>query len=160
GAGGLPPGPPSGGRPIGRRRIGVRHGIGRRRRSTAHARARMGKSHPGPRALSTGFESKEVDMVAIACPEPARAGALPPVRLLPGCAPSATSAGGSPDPHAAISAGWQAPRVLAMIGRLAVRWSLDNPDVREDLFQEGWLAAWEAELRDPGCPASHLVRSA
>jgi hypothetical protein len=55
---------------------------------------------------------------------------------------------------------WQSSRVVNAVGRLAVRWSLDNPDLREDLFQEGWVAAWETELREPGCPLSHLVRSA
>jgi hypothetical protein len=47
-----------------------------------------------------------------------------------------------------------------MIGRLAVKWSLDNPDLREDLFQEGCIAAWQTELEHPGCPASHMVRRA
>jgi hypothetical protein len=64
------------------------------------------------------------------------------------------------DSAPALATGWQAPGVLKMIGRLAVKWSLDNPDLREDLFQEGCIAAWQTELDQPGCPASHMVRRA
>lgn len=73
-------------------------------------------------------------------------------------APAARSEG--PTPQGPSAARWQSQRLINAVGRLAVRWSLDNPDLREDLFQEGWLAAWETDLREPGCPLSHLVRSA
>lgn len=55
---------------------------------------------------------------------------------------------------------WQSPEVIKQIGALAKRWSLGRPDLREDLFQEGWLAAWQAEVSDPECPPNHLVRVA
>lgn len=55
---------------------------------------------------------------------------------------------------------WQSPRVVKQIGAIAKRWSLDNPDLREDLFQEGWLAAWQAEVENPDLPPNHLVRIA
>lgn len=55
---------------------------------------------------------------------------------------------------------WQSPRVVKQIGALAKRWSLDQPDLREDLFQEGWLAAWQEEQDHPDAPPAHLVRVA
>jgi hypothetical protein len=64
----------------------------------------------------------------------------------------------SPTPHEPDH--WQSPQVVKQIGALARRWSLGQPDLREDLFQEGWLAAWQAEVDDPACPPNHLVRVA
>jgi|GEM_PF-4796166 len=32
--------------------------------------------------------------------------------------------------------------------------------MREDLFQEGWLEAWQTEQREPDSPPTHLVRRA
>src|SRR5579884_1698758 len=102
-------------------------------------------------------------MVAFVSAGPTRDDVRPSPRPLPAhlsSAPSAVSADRPSSPDEELATAWQSPPVLKMIGRLAVRWSLDTPDLREDLFQEGWLAAWQAELREPGCPASHLVRCA
>lgn len=66
----------------------------------------------------------------------------------------------APLPRPPMASRWQSSRVLRSIGALAVRWSQDNPDLREDLFQEGCLAAWLTELHEPAAPPTHLVRSA
>src|SRR5262249_38640198 len=90
---------------------------------------------------------------------------MPPIVAthLEGPAPGRSSTGCHVTTNVAgptVASRWQSSRVVNAVGRLAVRWSLANPALREALFQEGWLAAWETELREPGCLLSHFVRGA
>ncbi len=55
---------------------------------------------------------------------------------------------------------WRNPEVLSCVASLAHRYCAHDPDLYDDLYQEGLLEAWLTELREPGSSIPHLVKKA